>query len=61
MLCSALSFSSASNSRRNRSVSGRVVPEGLVPAIGNVVAVRSSTRRSISGLAPITRRTPKSR
>src|SRR5947199_91141 len=61
MLCSALSFSSASNSRRNRSVSGRVVPECLVPAIGHVVAVRSSTRRSISGLAPITRRTPKSR
>src|SRR5437667_405259 len=32
MLCSALSFSSASNSRRNRSVSGRVVPEGAAVA-----------------------------
>ena len=39
----------------------RVFPRGRVPAIGTVVTFRFSTRTSISGLAPITFSSPKSR
>ena len=54
MMCSLRSFGSASRSLASCSSSSIVVPRGLEPAIGKVMAWPLSTLISVSGLDPIT-------
>ena len=59
--CSARSFWSASSSAASASSSSGVAPRVRVPAIGRTVTVPSSTRTRISGDAPTTWKSSKSK
>ena len=59
--CSARSFGSASSSSARRASSSGVAPRGRVPAIGRSVIAPPETRTMVSGEAPTTWWSPKSK